>query len=140
MPTADSPAIKPAFTATTNNDGSNTAPLFGSSPVRFAAPVRQSPSRPGNDCTGVVPTNKAPVGSGDYITARYSGCAWTGRLSLAVEGVGTYFYGGTCGAAATCRGSAFVANGPECVAAGSSTVTFGLLLTIRVTLSTTTAW
>ncbi len=61
----------------------------------------------GNNCTtgaGIPAACSAPVASGSYVTATYGSCAWSGRQSLYVEGYGTYYYGGTCGAASTCTG------------------------------------
>ncbi|MGH8616862.1 MAG: pilus assembly protein [Burkholderiales bacterium] len=114
-----------AFTATTNNDGANRALTFVKNPVATACIAgAATPVGPGNDCTGVVPTNKAPNNATNYITARYSGCSWSGRQSLYVEGVGTYYYGGNCGAASSCRGVGFVAGAASCATAGSPTTTF----------------
>ncbi len=67
-----------------------------------------TPGPAANGTTDCVTTNlpaacTAPAGSGNvFYTAVFGGCAWTGRQSLYVEGAGTYYYGGVCGAAATC--------------------------------------
>jgi type IV pilus assembly protein PilY1 len=115
-----------AFNATSNNDGSNTQRKFikGSTAAACKAGAATL-AAPGNDCTGVVPTDKAPGGAGDYITARYSGCSWSGRSSLYVEGVGTYYYGGNCGAASSCRGTGYIVSGASCAAAGTTTTNYG---------------
>ncbi len=115
-----------AFAATSNNDAANRVITYVKNPVAGACKAGVATlAGPGNDCTGVVPTNKAPSGASNYITARYSGCGWSGRQSLYVEGVGTYYYGGTCGAASSCRGAGFVLGAASCAAAGSPTTTFG---------------
>ena len=64
-------------------------------------------------------------GGNNYFTQVYGGCAWSGRSSLIVEGVGTYYYGGTCGAAATCIGPNNVAGAAPCPASSFATHTFG---------------
>ena len=81
---------------------------------------------PSNGGTAAVPAAcGSPYAGVNYFTAVFAGCGWSGRQSLVVEGVGTYYYGGTCGAGATCRGIGNVPNGSPCPAAASPTTTFG---------------
>lgn len=51
----------------------------------------------GAGCGSVTPAAcGAPVNNHSYTTVAYSGCAWSGRTAVMVEGIGTYFTGGQC--------------------------------------------
>jgi type IV pilus assembly protein PilY1 len=76
------------------------------------------------NCAGAGGTVADPAlcgtsGVTNYTNTNYTGCAWSGRLSKYVEGVGTVFYGGTCSGG--CRGAGFVLGGADCASGASST-------------------
>jgi hypothetical protein len=58
---------------------------------------------PGACASTGVPACGAPGASDVYRTVQTSGCFWTGRASVFVEGVGNVFHGGTCVANCTSR-------------------------------------
>jgi len=58
---------------------------------------------PGVCASTGVPACGAPGSNDIYRTVRPSGCFWTGRSSVFVEGVGNVFHGGTCVANCTSR-------------------------------------
>ncbi len=93
---------QPPIADVKNNDASGSARFYA-----LSGATCQSTGTAGTDCTTTPPAAcGAPSGSGSYATAVYGGCSWTGRQSLYVEGSGTYYYGGTCGATSTCTGGA----------------------------------
>ncbi|HEX6021778.1 MAG TPA: VWA domain-containing protein, partial [Solirubrobacter sp.] len=71
---------------------------------------------------GTVPDPPAcgpTAGVVNFFNRNPTGCAWTGRQSRFVEGVGTVYFGGTC--AGQCRGAGFVLGGADCAAGATST-------------------
>lgn len=89
------------FADVKNNDGGGAARYY----VKSGATC-QSTGTSGSDCSTLPGACGAPAASGAYTTAVFAGCSWSGRQSVYVEGSGTYYYGGTCGAASTCSGGA----------------------------------
>jgi Tfp pilus tip-associated adhesin PilY1 len=59
------------------------------------------------------------AGTQNYTNRNNTGCAWSGRQSKYIEGVGTVFYGGTC--SGSCRGAGFVLGGADCPSGQTST-------------------
>jgi len=70
---------------------------------------------------GTVPDAPAcsPANTTNYVSRNNTGCAWSGRLSKYIEGMGTVFYGGTC--SGSCRGAGFVLGGSGCPSGATST-------------------
>jgi len=101
-----------------NNDGGGTARYYAKSGATC-----QSTATSGSDCSTLPAACGTPSGSGSYATDVYASCSWSGRQSLYVEGSGTYYYGGVCGATSTCSGGAGGAT--TCTARTLTTTTFG---------------
>lgn len=75
--------------------------------------ITGNPAHPNDPplCTQANTTN--------FIDRNHTNCAWTGRSSKFVEGVGTVFYGGTC--AGECRGAGYVLGAANCSSGPTST-------------------
>lgn len=78
-----------------------------------------STSVTGSDCsTEPVACAAIPGLNNSYKTINNTNCRWTGRSSKYVEGVGTYYYGGTC--SGSCRGQGFGEGASDCPSGRSS--------------------
>ena len=89
-------------------------------------PAPCSANAPAGTQTFYTRDNVSCAWSGRQTAAKtYSGCAWSGRQTKVVEGVGTYYYGGTC--KGTCTGALCetAVNGGEnyCSKSTSGTIT-----------------
>jgi len=107
------------------NDATNTArPYF----TRSGATYCVQNGTPTGDCTTsggtITPGACNQPSAGTYTTAAIrtassgTGCAWTGRQSRYIEGVGTVFYGGTC--SGSCYGAGFVLGAASCSSGATS--------------------
>ncbi len=103
-----------ANAASPNPDGSNSNRYW----VKSGATC-QSVSVTGSDCSTAPAACGTPNTGSNYVNANYTGCGWTGRSSLYVEGEGTWYYGGTC--SGSCRGQGYVVGAADCGAGSSST-------------------
>lgn len=72
----------------------------------------------GSDCSTLPAACAAPSVNNSYKTINNTGCAWSGRSSVVVEGVGTYYYGGTC--SGSCRGQGFLLGSSDCPSGATS--------------------
>jgi type IV pilus assembly protein PilY1 len=70
---------------------------------------------------GIVPNPASctPQNITNYTNVNNTGCAWSGRQSRYIEGVGTVYYGGTC--SGSCRGAGFVLGAADCSSGATST-------------------
>jgi len=72
----------------------------------------------GSDCSTLPAACAAPSVNNSYKTINNTGCTWSGRSSIVVEGVGTYYYGGTC--SGSCRGQGFLLGSSDCPSGATS--------------------
>jgi len=94
-------------------DGDNTTKYYVKSGATCV-----STGTSGTDCSTLPPACAAPSVNNSYKTINNTGCAWSGRSSIVVEGVGTYYYGGTC--SGSCRGQGFLLGSSDCPSGATS--------------------
>jgi type IV pilus assembly protein PilY1 len=106
-------------------DGSNTTRQYFT-PNGGGNYCAQSGALTGTNCYdavtnpgGINPAACSSANTTNYVDRNHTGCAWTGRSSTYVEGIGTVYYGGTC--SGSCRGAGFVLGAANCAAGATST-------------------
>ena len=97
----------------------------------------------GSGCGSVTPAAcGGPTNNNNYTTVAYSGCSWSGRTAVPVEGVGTYFVGGQCTGNCTsrfpdaCPASGTPAGSNFCNNTATASQTINGVLRTNVTLNT----
>lgn len=101
---------------------SGTPPRDGVNAVKYwvkSGATCVSTSVSGSDCSTEPAACAAIPGlSNSYTTSNPTACQWSGRSSINVEGVGTYYYGGTC--SGSCRGQGNVLGAATCTSGATS--------------------